>query len=773
MRKIVALLLLIACGSGPVFAEVTAKDIAAFLKRNDVYAQDGFAARSEFYKALNDAPQDAKVAGAAALLAERWKISTKVAAELIDATLSAESAIGEDEASQRQQNRIEAEFRGAIAAEPQSAEAWSMAILFWANQGRCDDAQLRDEYFSKSFAESHYLRLFDCENWIPTFARLHPDNLEARFALARYLEDRDGAAALALNRWALDALPRTSNVPAEARLYAVRSYWTLLGASGLVQVLLDEIDKTSGESRDKLLHQEAKAAPEFGQYEMGGLLDAQNRQVGASRQWLAALIWSGRVDEARAELKAHPTKEDDDYLLDVLAGTGKGDLWDRYVGDGEAGWLWEIEREGDIAMRLAARFLAANRMPSAAEMLRDKLCHPYFDRNGWAQIEQELMRLPTAYQKYRQQHSEWIAAARREAGCAVTSTREATPMSSQLKRFPEVPLTQVERSRAAWPNYSGKIPLPASFELVRAEKSATEIRAVCISPAVDPGGEVTRGGYWLLRSADGGANWSSPVYLGFQDHNPYVVSPTARVSMFAPGVLRLEAEVAELDPDSIMFPPVALATRREARDLYIDIPLEAIERDTDGDGLTDLLEAKLATDPANVDTDGDGLSDRFDDFPQASARAAPNALAPIVVDVLRQLTGYERAGIIEPVRKQNEKDRAFLTGLRRADAGSMLFRFVEGDAKMFAGLRADGQVIVLDADQIAAIRARSGPFYPLSFPAILIDPQHTRALVKWSAGWTGGTISYHLENGRWKSTHGSDWITRAPRVTSTPRISPG
>jgi hypothetical protein len=67
--------------------------------------------------------------------------------------------------------------------------------------------------------------------------------------------------------------------------------------------------------------------------------------------------------------------------------------------------------------------------------------------------------------------------------------------------------------------------------------------------------------------------------------------------------------------------------------------------------------------------------------------------------------------------------------------------------------------------------ARSGPFYPLSFPTILVDPQRTRAFVSWSAGWTGGTITYRLRNGRWVGKAGAQWVTQEPRARAT--VSPG
>ncbi len=47
----------------------------------------------------------------------------------------------------------------------------------------------------------------------------------------------------------------------------------------------------------------------------------------------------------------------------------------------------------------------------------------------------------------------------------------------------------------------------------------------------------------------------------------------------------------------------------------------SIRKDTDGDGLTDLVELRLGTDPNRRDTDGDGVPDALDPCPNAASRA--------------------------------------------------------------------------------------------------------------------------------------------------------
>ena len=749
----------------PAAATVSEAQVDEFVKSNSYWDELERAEKAELYRALRDAPAGSKVDSAAAALAAKWRVDKSVAADLIEATLLFEEFAMFEE-TQRHAERAVGLLHAATRAAPQSPEVWNLAVELLADQGVCGDQKFRDEYLARPFAELRFIEMDECENWLPEFVRLYPRGAAGRIALTQFLKDRDPASAAAMARWTLDSV-QTNSV---AELALRRQYWEFLGRYGLGETLLEDAARVGDAERETVLHEIPTTAASVPGYDFAHPKYGEQLRQNALEQWLAALIAANRLAEARVEL-AREKKNPFGYLSDAASEKFNGDIYERYVGDGDKGLLWKARQQGVTVSRVTAKFLAANQMESAAATLRRQVCHPYVDDGNWPEFDRELARLPEEFQAYRKRHSDALKRARLSAGCQERGGGKMA-VSSQLPHYAEVPLTVQQKAAPIRAPYKGRIPLPRSFELVRAERDGDEIRAICISPAVDPGGEVSQGGYWLLRSRDGGANWDHPYYLGLQSQSPYVVAPEARMSMFAPGVLRLEAEVAELDPESITFPPVGLSLRREAKNLYIDIPLETIERDSDGDGLTDLLEAKLATDPANADTDGDGLSDRFDDFPQASARAEPSDLAPIVVDVLKKLTGYELAGIIEPVRRQGDETK-FLTGWKRADAGSVLFCFIEGDAREFAGLRVDGQVIVVNAEQIAAISARSGPFYPLSFPAIIVDPQRTRALVQWSAGWTGGTINYQKKNGRWIGKQGAQWITRRAPIISTLRISPG
>jgi hypothetical protein len=749
MKGIVAFALLVALGM-PAMAGLTPKQVASFVESGSDFDSDDDP-RAPVYRALKNAPTAAPFSAAVSTLSKQWKIPASAAASIIEAMV-----LGVDAYELAEVEKIDAKYRAALKEAPDSANAWNVAVLFWSEQGRCGDSTLRDTYLSKAFTADPDFTPTGCPNWLPTYTAQHPQNLFARFTLADIYEGQDLAAALASSRWMLDAFPKRGAAPPdEAELLAIRRLWAFLDQAGLGNELLkDASGRTPSELEALLRGQPRDDVKLFGE-PLVGKMEAQDSFDEARRAWLLALQLGRRGEEARA---AYDSKLDGDGLMrDLLKGVGKGvDLFDRYVGDGEKGLLWHDAQNGVQSMRAASAFLAANRFPSAARMLDTHAC--VADANNLSEEgRRQLKSLPQPFADYLAYYTRLLAERDAQLNCP---TRTSTRMSSRLPHHAEIAMSTAEKARRELKGPDIELPLPESFSLVRAEKSGDRIFAVCLSTAVDPGGEVSRGGYWLLRSMDGGHLWLDPLYLGFQDHGPYVVRDKARMSMFIDGGVRLEVDVEELDPESITFPPVALSTRREAHDLYIDLSLADLEKDSDQDGFPDLLEVKLQTNPALADSDGDGLSDRFDDFPQVSARAEPHPLAPIVLDLLRRVAGFEHAGIVEPMRNGEDRD-PLARDRQRSGMGSLLFKFIEGDAALFAGLRTQEQTIVVNAAQIAELQAGFGPFYPLSFPAILIDEWGTRAFVMWDAGWVGGSLMYHRTNaGAWEARELGDWITR-------------
>jgi hypothetical protein len=224
-------------------------------------------------------------------------------------------------------------------------------------------------------------------------------------------------------------------------------------------------------------------------------------------------------------------------------------------------------------------------------------------------------------------------------------------------------------------------------------------------------------------------------------------------------LLQLEVQVRELDPESITFPPVALSSKREANDLYIERSLDDIARDSDRDGLTDLLEDKLRTDPRSADTDGDGLDDASDTLPSVSLKAPPRSDADVIARVFEHILGYEAGAIQLGVNADRQAD-VFGDLLGSPSKSARGVTFLRADKDMFTGLLLPSPIVVLDAADLAYLNARYGIHYPVRFPSPWFNKARTQAVVHWSAGWTGGTLFFTKQaDGSWKVEEVERWIT--------------
>jgi hypothetical protein len=299
----------------------------------------------------------------------------------------------------------------------------------------------------------------------------------------------------------------------------------------------------------------------------------------------------------------------------------------------------------------------------------------------------------------------------------------------------------------------GLAPLPKGFEPVRVERDVRRVVAISVSQTYDPTGEVSQGGYWVHVSDDGGKHWERPLYTGLADRFPYVVAPASRLPLIAGETLQLAVEVAEIDTASISYPPVALRTRRRARNLYLTIPLAALRRDSDDDGLTDIAAHHLLLDrPRSAASTPFVLGSDYD----ADCRAAPSAEKRALIDLLGRLAGPSGAAIVEPVDRPAGK---LIVGWRGAAAAGDQPAFLIGRPQDYACLASRRLIIVYDKADIELIRRFTPDFHALEMPRIVFNRARDRGYVAWSMGWAGGTYRLRRVDGKWQFDSISSWIT--------------
>jgi hypothetical protein len=364
------------------------------------------------------------------------------------------------------------------------------------------------------------------------------------------------------------------------------------------------------------------------------------------------------------------------------------------------------------------------------------------------------------------------ARADREAARIASGPDPVAPTLSRLLRAPaairfaekplpdgiapvEVPADQLEKRRKAM---AEGVELPPDFGLVRLERQGDRAVALGVSQDYDPVGEVSPGAYWVLLSSDGGQTWGPPLYTGLRVNQPYVVRTVSLLPLLAEDHLQVEVEIAELDPSRIIFPPIALAPKRTAKGLYLDIPLNLLQKDSDGDGLTDLAEERLMTDPLSRDTDGDGLEDGVDPLPTVPFRrdAAPDS-ARALAAFLADTWNVDRAAIIEGIP---EGPRVLCCARSGAQTVNEKTLFLIADRGLFSALSPTRRVVVLTPEEAEAAEKKFGPFYPQRLQLFVFDHSGRRAYVVWSATWQGGqTLLEERRDGTWRAMPKMNWIT--------------
>lgn len=347
------------------------------------------------------------------------------------------------------------------------------------------------------------------------------------------------------------------------------------------------------------------------------------------------------------------------------------------------------------------------------------------------------------------------------------------PMASRIREllaappaspFTEHPLSEAPKPKgpARWRPVKSELKPPDGFYPVRAERSGKRVLLLALSQRLDPAGEVSGGGYWLLESKDRGRTWDSPLYTGLRQYRPYELAKRSSLPMLDGDTLQLEASVRELEEQSITFPPLGLATKREQKGLFVRAPLAELQKDSDADGLPDLVEQRLLTDPNAADTDADGLPDGEDALPQVPAvhEGAQSPEASLLSAFITLQQGGEEA--LKGLQVGLPDEGAPPDELRLPTGPTPESRydvtFLEMERGPLRGVRLSSRTIVLTQEELSAAQERFGRFYPLRID-IQLDAKGDQAVIKWDEHWRGGTYEARMKDGQWVFESRGEWIT--------------
>lgn len=432
-------------------------------------------------------------------------------------------------------------------------------------------------------------------------------------------------------------------------------------------------------------------------------------------------------------------------------------LYDRFaIEHGYPGFAQEVERPATADKLAETRADALRRCYRCAQDLLEmvgRVANEPMQLPGAAPQAGDVSRLPAPMLKTMEA---MMVAAR--PGWAEHSLPDAmrTPHPKAKPRSMEDMLVAPTAAHAVAPAWARRLP---GGELVRYEQQGRRVVALTVSQSLDPTGEISAGGYWISLSDDGGEHFQAPLYTGLRMFEPYVVAARSKLPMLAGDHLQLEVAVRQLDDEHVMLPPISLPMKAQRNDLYLDIPLADLARDTDGDGLTDIAEWAMLLDPKNADTDGDGMPDGRDPLPQVAASHGADLHASALVAVLANLFDKSLGAIVTTSATGAEPAQAHAITGSTDNYNSARAIFIQAPAAYFSGVAMRGRMIVLNTQQAAALEKARGRFFVMSMPVFEVSHDGKQALVVWSSGWSGGTYLLTKQGDQWKVEPLQSWIT--------------
>jgi hypothetical protein len=118
-------------------------------------------------------------------------------------------------------------------------------------------------------------------------------------------------------------------------------------------------------------------------------------------------------------------------------------------------------------------------------------------------------------------------------------------------------------------------------------------------------------GIWIALSNENGKNWEY-YFTGIEEKTPFFLKWYSKLPLILDDD-KIQIESAILEQTKAASHPGPPASYKVLKDgISIIFDLKKIIKDSDGDGLTDLVEQKFMTNPYSKDTDGDSIPDNLD-----------------------------------------------------------------------------------------------------------------------------------------------------------------
>ncbi len=243
------------------------------------------------------------------------------------------------------------------------------------------------------------------------------------------------------------------------------------------------------------------------------------------------------------------------------------------------------------------------------------------------------------------------------------------------------------------------------------------------------------GAFWLeLERAAGG---TEAVFTGLTARR-YDVVAHSELPLLDGGTVQIEARDAEAaDPAD----PQSAAPR-----VLLRAALADLRADADGDGLTDVVEARWHTDPERADTDGDGLADAVDPSPLVPAGSVSPLAEPLAL-ALAEVLGFTTE---------------VLAASRTPSCCHALLlptEIVVAPRSLLAGVGSAARLLVFAPLEREARPEEAGRRGAVVLSLIYFDDAVEHGIVEWWRDASGGTLRLDRRADGWHVTHVTDWVS--------------
>jgi hypothetical protein len=393
-----------------------------------------------------------------------------------------------------------------------------------------------------------------------------------------------------------------------------------------------------------------------------------------------------------------------------------------------------LDREGyrDPAGRIFEEARRALRK-AACDEIRDAFVYP-------APVIEEFSRLREEVREVLARVEGEIAARRKGPGDPMAATVDRLLHSPPIQPFAEkvfTPETETDDEDGGDPD--GRISraarglrFPQGFGPVRIWRDGSRLAALGGLGAHGPGG------LWLILSTDDGRSWSRPIFIGIGRSDSYEPFQPSKIPLIRGEILEAEVRITD-------FPPGSMGPRLPEKGVLLEAPIASLEADSDGDGLPDLVEESLLTDPSSRDTDGDGLEDARDSLPQVSLEGGGGDEAEAVALALERIIHGSSPAV---VRGRPEPGQGLLEPAGGVGTPWGRTVLLSADRTLLRAITLRVRTVVLAPDEWRA-RWRIGRMAQNTIGFPIIDPAGRRCRIVFGSSYGSGAIELAKKDGKW------------------------